>query len=96
MDPFAFVNYRWLYFARKFGLIASPDIGPFAAKIDDIPERERNLTPMHEAFYGNTGSVVHKWHHYLSIYDRYLSRYRNTPVRLLEIGVFKGGSQRMW
>lgn len=51
---------------------------------------------MHEAFYGNTGPIVHKWRHYLSIYDRHLSRYRSTPVRLLEIGMFKGGSLQMW
>lgn len=39
---------------------------------------------------------VHKWHHYFDIYDRYFSRYRNRPVRMLEIGVYRGGSLRMW
>src|SRR5690606_7193808 len=45
---------------------------------------------------GNTGAVVHKWHHYIPIYDRYFARFRNTPVRFLEIGVSKGGSLQMW
>jgi len=39
---------------------------------------------------------VHKWHHYIPLYDRYLARYRGTPVRMLEIGVNKGGSLQMW
>lgn len=44
----------------------------------------------------NKGNVVHKWHHYLPIYDRYLSHYRGKKVRFLEIGVSQGGSLTMW
>lgn len=47
-------------------------------------------------FAGNKGEVVHKWHHYIPIYDRYFAKLRGTPVRFLEIGVSKGGSLRMW
>lgn len=47
-------------------------------------------------FAGNTGEVVHKWHHYIPIYDRYFAKFRGRPVRFLEIGVSKGGSLRMW
>ena len=39
---------------------------------------------------------IHKWHHYFDIYERYLAPLRGEPIRLLEIGVFKGGSLRMW
>ena len=39
---------------------------------------------------------VHKWHHYFNIYERHFSRYRERPIRMLEIGVFRGGSLRMW
>lgn len=45
---------------------------------------------------GNTGPQVHKWHHYLPLYERYMSRWRDRPVRFLEIGVSKGGSLQMW
>jgi hypothetical protein len=45
---------------------------------------------------GNTGAIVHKWHHYIPIYDRYFARYRGTPVKFLEIGVNNGGSLQMW
>ncbi len=44
-------------------------------------------------------TLVHKWHHYLPIYDRYLAPWRNRhekPLRLLEIGVSQGGSLEMW
>jgi len=39
---------------------------------------------------------VHKWHHYFDIYSRHFERYRDKPIRMLEIGVFRGGSLRMW
>jgi len=47
-------------------------------------------------FTENQGPVVHKWHHYIPIYDRYFSKYRGTGFRFLEIGVSKGGSLQMW
>ncbi|MCH9694665.1 MAG: class I SAM-dependent methyltransferase [Gammaproteobacteria bacterium] len=39
---------------------------------------------------------VHKWHHYFDIYARHFGAYRNRPIKMLEIGVFRGGSLRMW
>ena len=49
-----------------------------------------------DLFAGNSGAVVHKWHHYIPIYDRYFAPWRGRPVRFLEIGVNKGGSLQMW
>lgn len=43
-----------------------------------------------------TPQLIHKWHHYLPIYDRYFHPWRGTAVRFLEIGVSKGGSLSMW
>jgi hypothetical protein len=37
---------------------------------------------------------VHKWLHYLPVYESVIERSR--PIRMLEIGVFHGGSLRMW
>jgi hypothetical protein len=37
-----------------------------------------------------------KWQHYCEIYDELLAAFRDRPIRLLEIGVFKGGSMRLW
>ncbi|OVE80148.1 hypothetical protein BVY02_01255 [bacterium J17] len=42
------------------------------------------------------GRVMNKWHHYLEIYERHFSRFRNTDVTILEIGVAAGGSLQMW
>ena len=71
-------------------------IARFTAEIDSVPLEEQMSTDMHRLFYGNTGALVHKWRHYLSVYDRHLSQYRGTQVRLLEIGVSRGGSLSLW
>lgn len=44
---------------------------------------------------------VHKWHHYLPLYDRYFKRFREvgtstSKIIIIEIGVQKGGSLDMW
>jgi len=39
---------------------------------------------------------VHKWLHYLPIYERMLAPLRKEPLRLLEIGVAGGGSLQVW
>lgn len=39
---------------------------------------------------------VHKWHHYLDIYDFHFRRFKNKNPIILEVGVFKGGSLEMW
>lgn len=38
----------------------------------------------------------HKWHHYFRTYTEALDRLGNTPIRMLEIGVYKGSSAKMW
>ena len=47
-------------------------------------------------FFEHQGRIIHKWIHYLDIYERHFAPYRNTPVKFLEIGVFKGGSLELW
>ena len=47
-------------------------------------------------FFKHRGRLLWKWVHYLEIYERHFAQYRNTPVKMLEIGVFKGGSLDMW
>ncbi|MDQ0373232.1 class I SAM-dependent methyltransferase [Cellulomonas humilata] len=42
------------------------------------------------------GGVLHKWPHYFPVYHRHLERYRGRPVRVLEIGVYRGGGLTMW
>ena len=62
-------------------------------------DRAKEITPPSEIadlFYGHRGRPINKWTHYLAHYDRFFSRFRNTPVRMLEIGVFEGGSLELW
>ena len=47
-------------------------------------------------FKQNDKRLIHKWSHYFDIYERHLSRFRNKPLTILEIGVFHGGSLQMW
>ena len=62
----------------------------------DRPDSAGPMTPVEELFWSNDGPIVHKWHHYLPIYDKYLSPWRGRPVRMLEIGVSRGGSMKLW
>jgi cephalosporin hydroxylase len=47
-------------------------------------------------FFAHQGRIIIKWIHYLDIYQHHFAAYRNTPVKFLEIGVFKGGSLELW
>lgn len=49
-----------------------------------------------KTFFAHRGRLVNKWIHYLDVYDRHFATYRNTAVRMLEIGVSKGGSLELW
>lgn len=70
---------------------------PFTGDVSDVPARQNAAsTDMERLFYSHDGPLVHKWHHYLSIYDRHLGRFRGQPIRLLEIGVSQGGSLDLW
>lgn len=42
------------------------------------------------------GHVLDKWIHYFPIYTRHLTPYAGRAVSVLEIGVYRGGSMRMW
>ena len=62
----------------------------------DIQEKYGCNSNLLAFFASNRGVVVHKWHHYIPLYDRYFSPFRSGPVRFLEIGVSNGGSLQMW
>ena len=54
------------------------------------------MNDLEKYFLENSGNLIYKWMHYFEIYDRHFSRFRGTEVHLLEIGVYHGGSLRMW
>lgn len=54
--------------------------------------RELSDNPMFAYFSGNrAGAPLDKWIHYFPVYTRHLEPYRDKPVRILEIGVYRGG-----
>jgi SAM-dependent methyltransferase len=52
--------------------------------------------PLFAYFSANRASrILDKWAHYFPIYTRHLEQFRNRPVRVLEIGVYRGGGLEM-
>lgn len=48
--------------------------------------------PLYAQFIANrAGPVLDKWPHYFPIYTRHLERFRGRSVKVLEIGVYRGG-----
>jgi len=55
-----------------------------------------SFNPLYAFFVANrAGNPLDKWIHYFEIYDRHLASYRGRPVRVLEIGVYRGGGLEM-
>ncbi|MBN1267057.1 MAG: class I SAM-dependent methyltransferase [Anaerolineales bacterium] len=74
----------------KFDVDGSSDVK------GDIQEKFGHNSELLEFFASNKEYVVHKWHHYIPLYDRYFSSFRGRKIRFLEIGVGQGGSLQMW
>src|SRR6478736_6564315 len=54
------------------------------------------MESMREIFNSLDGNLIHKWDHYLEVYDTWFSRYRGKEVHILEIGISQGGSIELW
>ena len=42
------------------------------------------------------GPGIMKWRQYFAIYEKHFAKYRGTDVHIAEVGIFSGGSMRMW
>lgn len=48
-------------------------------------------------FKDQKNNELHKWFHYFEFYDRYFAQFKSKKnIKILEIGVFNGGSLKMW
>jgi cephalosporin hydroxylase len=54
------------------------------------------MTELWNSFLTHRGHLVHKWTHYFPIYEQHLSRFKNRPALVWEIGVGEGGSLQLW
>lgn len=43
-----------------------------------------------------SGRTLDKWVHYFPVYSQHFARFRHRASRILEIGVYRGGSLQMW
>lgn len=58
---------------------------------EDIPEPDTDIGRLFEW----QGSI-HKFSHYIPIYEELFHRYRHKPITMIEIGVGAGGSLQLW
>ena len=56
----------------------------------------KSMKTFQQLFDEHTGDSILKWSNYGPIYDRHFADYRELPINILEIGVLKGGSMRLW
>lgn len=73
---------------------------PVPATLAQVNRTSKNLymnnSTFAEMFLSHTGHRTSKWVQYLEVYERYFARYRNSPCRILEIGVQNGGSLHLY
>lgn len=94
----------WHLKLRPFRLRRTARVVPRLGKVEDLlgpalaervrVEHRRPELELFERF--ERSHDVHKWHHYFEIYQARFEPFRSRPVRMLEIGVFRGGSLSMW
>lgn len=51
---------------------------------------------LEEFYFQKPHRVMNKWWHYFEVYHTFFQKYIDSDVRILEIGVYKGGSLQMW
>lgn len=54
------------------------------------------MQTLREIFEQHNDRLLHKWNHYIEIYDKHFSAFRDKEITFVEIGVSHGGSLEMW
>ena len=62
----------------------------------DVDTEEFALSPMYQCWKKQPKPRAHKWTHYFEVYEAIFGPRRHLALRILEIGVFKGSSLRLW
>jgi hypothetical protein len=83
-------------FTPKWQSTAGFVFGKNDSVADDLRAKYGEFGDLLGLYADHQGPEIHKWHHYLPIYERYFGALRGRPLRFLEIGVAKGGSLEMW
>ena len=78
---------------------------PYTTSVEDALKNGANHGELAGIFFRADGRLMHKWMHYFAAYEREFAPFREgfplpdgsrRPLRLLEIGVFHGGSLQLW
>lgn len=87
------IDLRGVDYARAYdGSAAAFGLAPAAP----APLERNRLREFFEGRKASGGRGVWKWRHYFDIYHRHFSKFVGKEVRILEIGVYSGGSMEMW
>ena len=78
---------------RLFNTLPSELSAPVALPAPDSAELE-TVSELYKIWKRIPGA--HKWPHYFETYDAIAAQLDKQPIRMLEIGVYKGGSLQMW
>lgn len=65
-------------------------------KSSDGSQPPTTVDPLTRVLMSQKENGAFKWQHYLPIYHRHLAKFIGRAVRILEVGVFGGGSLDMW
>lgn len=91
--PFVTVTRRYPYRdGRRMRQALGPDLGAEVGWVAcDTPAPNGEIASIFREM-----DNIHKFLHYLRVYDSALREFRSRPIRMLEIGVARGGSLQMW
>lgn len=71
-------------------------IGSIHSQPRTAPRYLETLAGQQMAKLGEEATNKHSWHGYMSQYDREISQWKNSRIKILEFGVFGGGSLLLW
>ncbi len=70
---------------------------PFPAATGRVNASSEAPNPLEVYFDGHhEGRGIWKWRHYFKIYHEHLAKFVGSDVRVVEIGIYSGGSLEMW
>jgi Methyltransferase domain len=84
----------WL--ARTLRARRGQDQPAFAVSVPEAVTSGADATDLGRTLFKLTSQPVFKWTHYLPAYEAEFGPLRGRPIRMLEIGVYKGGSLQLW
>jgi hypothetical protein len=85
------------FYKRGFEYAQTWNKTPGAAPNANTPPPAIQNNPLWDYFCSiEKGHGIWKWHHYFPIYHQHLQKFIGKPVKIVEIGIFSGGSLPMW